>query len=384
MELEAKKEENLFYKIPLVSTIILSVSVILSLIYLNFNGGLKSLPLFYSVFFILALVSQILMRVLSFRVGLHMYILTIFTGALFLDIFNFIDVIIFMPLFFYTVIMVIFLLEKPVNIIYTFLFYLVMIYRVIFKSEQDLVPCIIEILIVTLSIYVMVEVKWWLIKLNAYKIESLTKMHNATLRILGKVSEVKDEETTFHLMRVEILIEILTQEMQKKRTYAGYLTEKYIEDIKSAAFLHDIGKIGIPDNILNKEGKLTDEEFQIIKSHTLIGFNVLEEARKEIKDESLYDLAQEMARHHHEKWDGSGYPDGLKGEDIPLSARVMALVDVYDALMSKRPYKEAYSHGKSIEIIRESSGTHFDPIIVDVFMSHSEEIFERIQSYLPS
>ena len=131
--------------------------------------------------------------------------------------------------------------------------------------------------------------------------------------------------------------------------------------------------MGIPDNILLKPGKLTDDEYEIMKQHTLLGARVLIEEEKELEFNSFLKIGIQIARYHHENWDGTGYPDKLKGDEIPLSARIMALVDVYDALRSKRPYKEPFSHEKAVEIIKEDSGRKFDPNIVDVFLELEKE-----------
>ncbi|MFH0995883.1 MAG: HD domain-containing phosphohydrolase [Pseudomonadota bacterium] len=146
-----------------------------------------------------------------------------------------------------------------------------------------------------------------------------------------------------------------------------------IIDISNASPLHDIGKVGISDNILLKPGKLTAEEFEVMKTHAMIGANTLQAARKKYPKNAFINMGIAIARSHHEKWDGSGYPDGLVGEDIPLSARIMAVSDVYDALRSKRPYKPAFTHEKSCEIIMEGAGRHFDPAVIHAFTAVEAE-----------
>jgi putative two-component system response regulator len=157
----------------------------------------------------------------------------------------------------------------------------------------------------------------------------------------------------------------------------------FIDYLYKASPLHDIGKVGIRDEILLKPGKLTPEEFEEMKLHTTIGANTLEEAYQQYPGNYFIEIGIDIAKFHHEKWDGNGYPEGLSGEDIPLSARIMALVDVYDALRSKRIYKEAFSHKKSCEIIFSERGKQFDPQIVDVFLEFEQE-FERIYFSLTS
>jgi len=145
--------------------------------------------------------------------------------------------------------------------------------------------------------------------------------------------------------------------------------------------LHDIGKVGIPDSILLKPGKLSAEEYEMMKKHTIIGADTLAEVRDKYPDNRFLKLGISIARYHHERWDGTGYPEGLSGTAIPLSARIMAIVDVYDALRSNRVYKEAYSHEESLSIIKEGRNKHFDPVIVDVFVENEAEINRTFESY---
>ncbi len=206
------------------------------------------------------------------------------------------------------------------------------------------------------------------------------ELHNArTATILGlaKLAEYRDKGTGEHLERIREYAKMLTVEMAKITAYKDYVTEKYIDDIYQSSILHDIGKVGIEDAVLLKPGKLSDEEFEIIKRHSVLGGDALAEIESQINGRSFLILGKEIAYYHHEKWDGTGYPDGLKGKEIPLSARIVALADVYDALTTERFYKEAFSHKKAREIIVNLKGTHFDPDVVDAFLAH-EEIFKRI------
>lgn len=248
----------------------------------------------------------------------------------------------------------------------------------ILNPQKQIILMFLFILLLVLTIFSQAKKSYR--NLNKEKLRSMRDTHNVTLRILGKVSEIKDRETTFHLKRVEKMIEVLVYFLRQNKVYTNYMTDNYLEDIKSAAYLHDIGKIGIPDNILNKKGKLTEGEFSIVQTHTLIGYNLLKEAQQEIKGGNIYTIAQEIARHHHERWDGTGYPDKLKEESIPLSARIMSIIDVYDALISKRSYKRAYSHEEALEIICNSRA-HFDPVITEVFINNSNEIYKKIEAF---
>ena len=171
---------------------------------------------------------------------------------------------------------------------------------------------------------------------------------------------------------------MITQELAVNPKFSGRIDQQYIDDIYQSSILHDIGKVGTPDALLLKPGELTKEEFDIIKRHTLMGGNAIKAIEAQIEGKSFLAMGREIAFNHHEKWDGSGYPRGLKGEAIPLSARIIALADVYDALTTKRFYKEAYSHAKSKKMIIELKGTHFDPEIVNAFLA-MQDTFNRVR-----
>jgi len=206
----------------------------------------------------------------------------------------------------------------------------------------------------------------------------------ATIFALVKLSESRDDFTGAHIERVAILCKLLACELRNLPKYKDLIDNEYIENIFKASPLHDIGKVGIPDSILLKPGKLSPKEFNIIKTHTTIGANTLFELQKRYPNNKFLDIGMNIVHFHHEKWDGTGYPNGLSGEAIPLAARIISIVDVYDALRSKRVYKEAYSHDKSLEIIKEGEGTHFDPILVSTFLENEVEykaVFEKKDLY---
>ncbi len=212
-------------------------------------------------------------------------------------------------------------------------------------------------------------------------LESYRKLHNArmaTILGLAKLAEYRDEGTGTHLERIREYAKMIAEEMAKNPKYAGHITPEYIDDIYQSSILHDIGKVGIPDAVLLKPGRLSDEEFDVIKRHTNLGGDAIKAIEAQIEGKSFLALGKEIAYNHHEKWDGSGYPRGLNGEDIPLAARIIALADVYDALTTKRFYKEAYTHEKSRQIIIDLKATHFDPEVVDVFLALEDE-FDRIR-----
>ena len=200
-----------------------------------------------------------------------------------------------------------------------------------------------------------------------YQNMRIERIQNSVISSLATVVEERDENTGGHIMRCEIYVEKLLDRMKSEGSYLQ-LTEEYSSYIAMAAAMHDIGKIKIPDRILNKPGRLTDEEYDIMKKHSIYGAEIIRKTMGDIEETDYITVAYNIARYHHERYDGKGYPDGLKGEDIPLEARVMALADVYDALISERVYKKAFSVEKAKEIILDGSGTQFDPCLVPLFL----------------
>jgi putative two-component system response regulator len=186
-----------------------------------------------------------------------------------------------------------------------------------------------------------------------------------TVYRLSRAAEYKDEDTGAHVERMSHYSSAIARAMN--------LDEEFIENILWAAPMHDIGKIGIPDNVLLKPGKLDDEEWVIMRQHTIIGGEILKDA-----DTDFIRLAQDIALSHHEKWNGTGYPQGLNGKDIPLAGRIVAVADVFDALTSTRPYKEPFPLEKALAIIREDTGTHFDPEVAEAFLSIESEITKEL------
>jgi response regulator RpfG family c-di-GMP phosphodiesterase len=203
--------------------------------------------------------------------------------------------------------------------------------------------------------------------------ENLLLAKSAIILGLAKIAEYRDSDTGFHLARIQEYNRILALQLTKHPDYADYISVEYINDLYESSILHDIGKVGVSDSILLKPGKLTAEEFEMIKKHPTIGGDTIKSIEKNIHAQTFLTLGREIAYMHHEKWDGSGYPNGTKGLDIPLSARITALTDVYDALTTRRCYKEAFSHETAVEIITADRGKHFDPVIVDAFLAVHEE-----------
>lgn len=238
----------------------------------------------------------------------------------------------------------------------------VTIYQMI--HPQALLSCVVPTLVI-LGAYLNVENPLFL-KLQAHNKEMV--MGFSTL------VENKDGSTGGHIHRTTTYVEMLARELKKHDLYCGELTEDYIKNLVMAAPMHDIGKIAIPDSILQKPGKLTDEEFEIMKTHSTRGGEIIEETFKTIGEDEYGRIAYQVARHHHEKWNGRGYPDRLSGKEIPLCARIMAVADVFDAVSAKRCYRDAMPLDQCFKIIENGIGQDFDPVIAKVFLEMREEI----------
>lgn len=222
--------------------------------------------------------------------------------------------------------------------------------------------------------------------LSAYRKQRLTadrlrQTHDSVMFAMSSLSGLRDQETGGHLERTQEYVRTIGMGLSRRRRHSRYVDGEYVETLSKVAPLHDIGKVGIPDAILRKEGRLTDEEFDAMKLHTVLGADLLGEARRKLPFSSSLELAEEVARHHHERWDGSGYPDKLQGDSIPLSARIMAIADVYDALRSERCYKPGLPHGEAMNIIIRGAGSQFDPELVQILQGMQqrfEGIFESL------
>jgi putative two-component system response regulator len=210
-------------------------------------------------------------------------------------------------------------------------------------------------------------------KLVAAQIQEISDSQFATILAMAKLAESRDDDTGHHIERVRIYSKMLAKTIAERSDGPSAIDEQFVQTIFHAAPLHDIGKVAIPDAILLKQGKLTPEEFEVIKTHAMRGAETLEAVLKSYPKNYLIRMGVDIARHHHEKWNGSGYPDHLASESIPVSARIVALADVYDALCSKRPYKEPFSHEKAVGIIGSESGKHFDPALVEAFLGREAE-----------
>jgi len=202
------------------------------------------------------------------------------------------------------------------------------------------------------------------------RLTDIFRMQESYFPSMAIFSEFRDRETGEHLLRTSVYVHLILSNLP----FANPFSRKAIRAISYSAMLHDIGKIGIPDCVLLKQGTLDEAEFEIMKTHTTLGKQAITASRKWAVNDSVFIFAQEIAEYHHERWDGKGYPKGLKGSEIPLTARVMAIADVYDALRSERSYKKALSHKESIEIIRASGGSHLDPDLTFAFCSLGDTI----------
>ena len=214
-----------------------------------------------------------------------------------------------------------------------------------------------------------------------YQSKAISQMQTGLIVTMADMVENRDKDTGYHIQKTADYVRIIVEGLKAKGYYADKITPKYISDVVLSAPLHDIGKINIPDAILNKPGKLTDEEFAIMKTHAEDGRKIIERAITVVQGENYLKEARNMAGYHHEKWDGTGYPEGLKGQVIPLSARIMAVADVFDALSSKRVYKDAMPFEDALAILQKDASTHFDPKCVEVFIDAKDEVRKVMEKY---
>ncbi|EXM37704.1 chemotaxis protein CheY [Ruminococcus albus SY3] len=211
--------------------------------------------------------------------------------------------------------------------------------------------------------------------------DSTVKMQDGLIITMADMVENRDSDTGAHIQKTSAYVKIIVEGLKEKGYYPEKITPKFMSDVVRSAPLHDVGKINIPDGVLNKPGKLTPEEYEIMKTHTTAGKNIMEHAIETVEGDSYLKEARNMAAYHHERWDGKGYPEGLHGEVIPLSARIMAVADVFDALTSPRVYKPAFPLDKALSIIEEGNGTQFDPKCVEAFIDSLDEVKKVLRKY---
>jgi len=212
-------------------------------------------------------------------------------------------------------------------------------------------------------------------KIIKQSLKSVRKTHNATINVIANMVESRDKVTGGHIDRTQKYLSILVNELIRSDVYTDEISNWNLDLLLPSAQLHDVGKISISDVVLNKPGKLTDEEFDLIKQHCADGERIIDEIISKAEEDGFLLHAKRFAGSHHEKWDGSGYPKGISGEEIPLESRLMAVADVYDALVSERPYKKPFSHEQAMEIIQNDSGKHFDPKIVEAFLNAADDFW---------
>jgi putative two-component system response regulator len=219
----------------------------------------------------------------------------------------------------------------------------------------------------------------------ARRTDEVRAVQDVTILTMASLAETRDNDTGNHILRTQWYVKLLANHLQHHPRFAAELTPAYIDVLFKSAPLHDIGKVGIPDRILLKPGRFEPDEWEIMKTHCALGRDAIVHAERRLGvDVPFLSCAKEIAYSHQEKWDGSGYPDGLAGDAIPLSARLMAVADVYDALISRRVYKEAVPHEKAVALMREGRGTHFDPDILDAFVALEAECKAIAKRYLDS
>jgi HD-GYP domain-containing protein (c-di-GMP phosphodiesterase class II) len=262
-----------------------------------------------------------------------------------------------------------------------------------YSLEQGRVDCLHELW--GLDVKTMDEIEYLykaLTKTCEDSVDFIIKLEQAVKRIgnlqdeiivnFAEMVEARDISTGDHIKKTAFYVEAIAKELQREGKFKEILTDAYIEKLKRSAPLHDIGKVAVSDLILNKPGKLTNEEFDVMKSHTTEGMKILTKIETNASEHGTMDdnylkESIEMAHFHHEKWNGTGYPTGIRGEAIPLSARIMAVADVFDALVAERVYKKPFSYEKAMAIITEGAGQHFDPTIVEAFCHISEELYKH-------
>lgn len=213
----------------------------------------------------------------------------------------------------------------------------------------------------------------------ARQLQRITQLQQDIIITMANLIESRDGTTGEHVKRTTIYADLLVKKMQEKGVYAEYLTPTFVDYLNKATPMHDIGKITVSDVILQKPGALDDEEYAKMKQHALAGGKLIQENMSRIVDKEFVDIAVDVAAHHHEKWNGRGYPDGLKEKEIPLSARIVAVVDIFDALVSKRQYKEGMTIEQAFEIMEKERGEAFEPILLDTFMEAEEELRKLMQ-----
>ena len=251
-----------------------------------------------------------------------------------------------------------------------------------FRNEGIFVSPVLPLIVLVCNFSILTFFRFWQEEQRVKeRTLELARVQEATIESMSSLTETRDPRTGEHIRRTQNYIRLLAEYLKHQPRFSPFLDDETIDLLCKSAPLHDIGKVGVSDRILLKPGKLTDQEFEEMKRHTLYGRDTILAAERKLGDTSFLRVAREIAYTHHERWDGSGYPEGLKGERIPVPGRLMALVDSYDALTSKRVYKAQIPHEKAVEIITEEKGSHFDPEVVDAFLEVKENFREIALKY---
>ncbi len=253
----------------------------------------------------------------------------------------------------------------------------------VFRNESIFISPISSLMVLACNFSLITFFKFWQEEQRAReRTRELAMVQEATIESMCSLTETRDPETGEHIKRTQNYVRLLAEHLKNQPTYSALLDDETIDLLCKSAPLHDIGKVGVSDRILLKPGKLTEQEFEEMKQHTIYGRDAILSAEKKLGEISFLRFAREIAHTHHERWDGSGYPEGLKGEQIPLPGRLMALADTYDAITSKRVYKSQLSHEEAVKIIIESKGSQFDPTVVDAFLALKEDFRQIALRYV--
>ncbi len=251
-----------------------------------------------------------------------------------------------------------------------------------FRSEGIFISPVLPLIVLVCNFSILTFFRFWQEEQRVKeRTRELTMVQEATIESMASLTETRDPDTGEHIRRTQNYIRLLAEYLKNQPGFRALLNDETIDLLCKSAPLHDIGKVGVSDRILLKPGKLTEQEFEEMKQHTIYGRDTILAAERKLGNTSFLCVAREIAYTHHERWDGSGYPEGLKGEQIPVPGRLMALADTYDALTSKRVYKSQISHEKAVEIIIEEKGSHFDPEVVDAFLEVKEKFRQIALKY---
>jgi response regulator RpfG family c-di-GMP phosphodiesterase len=251
-----------------------------------------------------------------------------------------------------------------------------------FQNKGIFISPILPLIVLVCNFSILTFFRFWHEEQRVKeRTRELAMVQEATIESMSSLTETRDPDTGEHIRRTKNYILLLAEHLKNRPRFSPFLDKETINLLYKSAPLHDIGKVGVSDRILLKPGRLTEQEFEEMKQHTIYGRNTILAAERKLGNTSFLRVAREIAYTHHERWDGSGYPEGLKGEQIPVPGRLMALVDTYDALTSKRVYKSQIPHEKAVEIIAEEKGSHFDPEVVDAFLKVKENFREIAFKY---